>query len=533
MSSRDDTASSVTAIAVACCGALVLVPLAGLVHSVVSPPVALFPAPPAAPAELLRLLGRSIGLAAGVALVAVPVGTWLGWAEQRSADRSVRWLSIGCLLPLAVPSYVLAGALREQVGPGGRIGGILAGLGLELDARGLGAAALVLVAITTPLVQLLVSASLSRLSAAEEEAARALGASSRRVLRQVVLPRLRPAIAYGFLLSLLYVVSDFGAVAVLDAPVLTWRLYQAAENLQTARAASIGLALLAATAPLIALGLWIRGGSTAASVANPRPAERRPLGRTALAATWSLQAFVLSVGLVLPIATLVDWAVTGLALGRDFASVGVPLLHSGVAAFLGCAAAVAIAWFPAWAGARGQGRIARALEPLVYATAAIPGILVAFGLLSAALAVSRATSESARLYAALTGSGVLLALGFAVRFLPESYAPLRSAAQAVDDRVLDSARVLGASPLRVGVRVVAPLVAPGTTAAALLTFIAVVKELPISLLVGGAMGLRPLSYRLWDRLEEGFLHDAGLTGLVLVAVALAATVATLRYRTHA
>ncbi len=67
------------------------------------------------------------------------------------------------------------------------------------------------------------------------------------MFQEIVLPRLRPALALGGLLSMLYAVSDFGAVAVLDVPVLTWRLYDAVRGQEIARAAMLGLATLGAT----------------------------------------------------------------------------------------------------------------------------------------------------------------------------------------------------------------------------------------------------------------------------------------------
>ena len=69
-------------------------------------------------------------------------------------------------------------------------------------------------------------------------------------------------------------------------------------------------------------------------------------------------------------------------------------------------------------------------------------------------------------------------------------------------------------------------------ASALLLFLAVLKELPVTLLLGGAVGLNTLAFRVWDRYTEALWLDAGIAGLVLLAVSLVVVSATLRWRRH-
>ena len=81
--------------------------------------------------------------------------------------------------------------------------------------------------------------------------------------------------------------------------------------------------------------------------------------------------------------------------------------------------------------------------------------------------------------------------------------------------------------------VLLPSVAPGVVVAGLIGFNAIVKELPVTLLLGGATGLKTLSFRVWDRYNEALWHDAGLAGLWLVALALTSAVLTIRWRKNA
>ena len=193
-------------------------------------------------------------------------------------------------------------------------------------------------------------------------------------------------------------------------------------------------------------------------------------------------------------------------------------------AVVGAAVTITAAWCPAWLAAWSSPRRARLIEAATYASSALPGVLLAFGLLLVALAASRKTSGGAPMYYALTASGALLVIGYAVRFLAEAFAALKTGILDLDPRQLDSARVLGAGVVKTSLRVVLPAVWPATGAAFVLVTLAIMKELPVTLLLGGAMGLRTLSFRMYDRYQDAFLADAGTAGLLLVVLALATLV---------
>jgi len=513
---------------------LVLLPLLGITYGLAVPPTPIFGIEPLPLGELLArsgvfaLLLRSLLLGATVSVVALTLGTWLAWLEQRTDYPGRRILGIAALLPLAVPSYLVAAVLRDQLSPGGWIGGAL---GLP-SFRGMLPAMITLSVITTPLVQMVVGAALARSSAAEEEVARTMGARGWRLFKTVWLPRLRPAWAMSLLLVALYVISDFGAVAVLDCPVLTWRLYQAMDLLDTREAALLGTALLVATVPLVVGARFLQGSSELARhVANPRPAVRRALGRGWWAPSYLAHAGMVVLGVVLPLITLSGWVWDGIRYDQGLAPILTPVRHSLLAAGSGTLVVLTLALVPAWAAARRRSRGARLIDHGVYLTGALPGILLGGGLILAALALSRMLDWQ-WLYPWLQGSGVLLMLGYAARFLPEAFAPLKTAVLHLDPRQVETARCLGAGRLR-RLRVVhLRALAPGGAAAAVLVFVAILKELPITLLLGGAMGLTPLSYRMWERYEEAFMADAGVAGLLLLAFALAVGVISLRFRRH-
>ena len=509
-------------------GALVLTPILGLVFAVADRPADPFTgaAPPLfqVSSGVGELLLRSLVLSVCVGIGSGVLGTWLAWVEHRT--RILGAWSVMTLLPLAMPSYIVAATVRSSLSPGGWIGDAL---GLP-HMTGFIMAVIVLIVVTSPLVQLIVGASLKHTSAAEEEAALVLGSQPNRVFWDITWPRLRPAVGFSCLISLLYAISDFGAVAVLDVPVLTWRLYLAVENQDVARASVLGAATLVALLPMFVAARAIRGGVQHAGAANVRRVEARPLGPKAIALTAVSVFFVVGLGVLLPVGTLLIWVGDGWGRSLEFVSPWGAIGDTALVAVAGTAFTVALASLPAWSVSEEErsGRRKGWLEDGVYLTSALPGVLLALGLIIAAVRFTRPFGAEA--YGTVLASGALLMIGYATRFVAEVFAPLRVAFGALDARQVEGARVLGTGPWKRFRTVLLPNVAPGVVVAGLIGFNAIVKELPVTLLLGGATGLKTLSFRVWDRYNEALWHDAGLAGLWLVALALTSAVLTIRWR---
>jgi iron(III) transport system permease protein len=519
-----------SALSAAAIGALVLLPLMGLGFAILDRQPDPFTGEVASIGNLISgagvglLLVRSMALAIAVAVGSVLCGGWLAWVEHRT--RVPRWWALLTLLPLAMPSYLVAATVRSALSPGGWIGNTL---GLP-HMTGFGMAVVVLTVITAPLSQLIIGAALHNTSAAEEEAARALGASPRQVFRTITLPRLRPAIGFSGLLALLYAISDFGAVAVLDVPVLTWRLYLAVENQDVARAAVLGGATLMATLPLFMATRWMRGGQIHSGVANRRVSTRTAATASHRWITTGVLLVVIGLGVVLPIATMGGWVFDGLQRGLTFVNPVGALIDTTGAALAGALLTVLLAALPAWVVVSRQRKQLTGgwLEDAVYLTSALPGVLLALGLMLAALHFSPSFGPGT--YILLLGSGALLMMGYATRYVAEVFAPIRVSFQGLDPRQIESAKVLGAGPIRRLQTVVLPSIAPGVAVAFMIGFNAIVKELPVTLLLGSATGLKTLSFRVWDRYNESLWHDAGVAGLLLVLLALASAALTVRWR---
>ncbi len=467
--------------------------------------------------DLWILLVRTLMLGLSVSVLSVFLGTLLAVLFVRTRYPGFHALALLGLLSLSMPSYILAATLRDILSP---------------YFTGFFPVLLTLVVITTPYVQLLVSSSLMRLSAHEIEAARTLGATPREIFIKIILPHIRPSLALAFLITILYVISEFGAVSVLNYPVLTWRLYQAVDQQQLAQATLLGSSLIAVGIPLFLLSRLLHGDVPfITQIANPRKTERVKLSKPLMLLAYGAHALMIGIGLLLPIIVLGSWVMQGLAQHLDFASIHVALRDSFMIALCAATFIVILSFAPAWFVKRHTGAIGRVVEQTTYLSSALPGVLLAFGLMLCALYLARGTHIDG-LYVSLLHSGILLILGYTLCFLSQAYSGVKTALLRLDPRQYDTAKTLGASGIRYFFKIALPSLKPGIATAFVLVFLAVLKELPVTLLLGGAMGLRPLSFRVFDRYQEAFLHDAGFAGLVLLLLSFTMMTVVLRWRSH-
>ena len=490
---------------------LVVLPLGDLLLAYQTEPP-LFESPPLSWSTLGRLLLRTLALGVIVSAASLSLGTWLAWLETRCDYAGRGILAIASTLPLAVPSYMMAAVVRETMAPRGTLGNLL---GTSTPFTGLLAAGVVLTLSCTPYVQVLVRAAIVRTSASTEEAAQLLGASAWRRFVHLTVPQLRPTWAFSLIIVSFYVISDFGAVAVLDCEVLTWALYQSRHDPRDV--VQIGGILIAVVIPTMMVIRSLHGrAEVKRSMGHPRPLTRTKLSTRHALLAYVSHAVIILPGLVLPLTALVSWVAAGIASDQSFIAVGQQVQATLIYTTTGAALTLVCALAPAWSVARG--RSGAAMEHLTYLTSGLPGILVAVGIFYVLLSLRGVgTADSGDGW--LETSGAFLMFGYIMRYLSEGYAAIKPTVLRLDLRHEESAQTLGASPGRIFRTITLPALSPGLVAGYTLLFIAIAKELPITLMLT-PLGEQTLAYRIFDAQQEGALPDAGLSALILLVLAL-------------
>lgn len=119
-----------------------------------------------------------------------------------------------------------------------------------------------------------------------------------------------------------------------------------------------------------------------------------------------------------------------------------------------------------------------------------------------------------------------LAIGSVIYSLPFAVQPLVAGFGGVDIALLEQARLLGASRLRLLRAVLVPLAARSVLTAAVLCFTHTVGEFGVVLMIGGDIpgATRTLSISIYDQVQDFAYTQANRTALVLVVISVASLV---------
>jgi len=485
-------------------------------------------------ATLLPLmLVNTVALLAGVGLGTLVLGAGLAWlvtAYDFPGRAVFQWL---LMLPMAVPAFIMGFVFMATFDVAGPVqGALVAWFGSAAwfpEIRSPLGAITVMTLVLYPYVYMLALVGYRGISASAFDTARVHGYGQARFFWKVVLPISRPAIAAGVALALMEALADFATVRYFNFPTLADGVVRIWHGMWDLRAAS-ELAGLLATFALAALLLErSQRGRTRYHEAGGRSPG---LPRIALAgrSRWlaaAACAAVVGVAFVLPLAQLAAWA--GVELGRmgpGVAQVYLELaLNSLTLAALAALVAVLLAIVLS-SGVRMAGsRAARAVATLATTGYAIPGPVLAVGILLTLTPLDHALNYFTEYWAGvtvgllLTGSIVGLIYGYVARFLAVAYQSTDAALEKVKPNLTMAARTLGAGSWRILLRVHLPLAAPGILVAATLVFVDVMKELPITLM------LRPFGYEtlatwVWQMAAESIWTGAAVPALAIVLVGL-------------
>ena len=451
----------------------------------------------------LKETGQLLTIAVVLAVIFGTSSAWLVSAFRFPGRDLFRWALV---LPLALPTYISAITFAALFGP---TGSIRLAVGLPFDIMNLPGLALVFALVLFPYVYLPARAAFSTGMAAHLDAARMLGGGAVRRFIRVAAPLARPAIAGGAFLVAMETLNDYGAVKYYGIHTLTAGIFRAWGGLYDVGSA---LRLSGLLLGLVLLLIWLEGRLRKGALHSSahHASERIALkGWRSVAASMACGLLLLA-GFVLPVAAIVldAFRTADLAQLRSvLPALGNTLFVGTIAATLTLAVAVAMAFSERHE--RSRSRLVR-WAGLGYA---VPGAVIALGVMALAGWIGDRTGI------VLIGGIGLLAYAFTVRFLALAGQPLR-AGLAQQQRSLDeSARLLGASPLRTFFSVNMPLLRPALIAAALLVLMEVVKELPLT------MVLRPfdfdtLSTRVFELARIEQWPDAALPALLIVLCGL-------------
>ena len=468
----------------------------------------------------------------GVGLVALIAGAGTAWLVSLHDFRgraTMLWL---LPLPLAIPTYLAAYVYVDLCEPLGLVHTTLmrwlpAQQAIQSlpQMRSLPGAIFVIGLVLYPYVYLSARAMFQLQSAEFSEAARVLGASRWTVFRRVSLPMARPALAVGLALVSLETLNDIGASEYLGVRTLTVSIFTTWLNRGSlSGAAQLSVIMLA----IVALLIWIeRRGRRDAELSSdsPRLTPRVTLQgwRDALAFLACLAPVLF--GFAVPLIYLMRESFRrGLFMQGDAAlwrDAGHSLMFASIATIIALLLGLIVVLAQRWR----HNAWTTLSSSIAQAGYAVPGLVLALGLLTPVLAIDGALNMiAARLGHAplglvMIGSGAAVAMAYVIRFLAVPTGFIKAGFDRIPVDYDDSARSVGASRLRALRRVQLPLLCPALLGAVIVVFVDCLKELPATLLLR-PLNVETLATSIYQYASRGSFEDGAAAALLIVAASI-------------
>jgi iron(III) transport system permease protein len=452
---------------------------------------------------------------------------WLVTAYRFPGQCVLEWALV---LPLAMPAYVMAYAYTDWLQAAGPVQTMLRDItGWQVreywfpEIRSLPGAAAMLSFTLYPYVFLLARAAFLEQSRTTIEVARLAGYGSCGRFWHVALPLARTGIVAGTALALMEALADFGTVSYFAVNTFTTGIYRAWFSLgDSVAAGQLATCLLLFVLAMLLLERVHRGGARFAGTRTPMPPQALRGWRAS--AAFALCAAPITLGFLVPAAVLLKLALTDpeAQLGaRIYRLVANTFTLAGVAA----AAAVAVALLLAYAARTLKSPLVRGANQLAVLGYALPGAVIAVGILLPLGKVDNAIADWMRQQFGInvgllfTGSITALIYAYLVRFLAVAFQTVEAGLTRVTPSMDDAARSLGLSPARTLLRVHIPIMSGSLATAALLVFVDVMKELPAT------FAMRPFNFdtlavETYNLAKDERIAEAAVPSLLMVAIAL-------------
>ena len=473
---------------------------------------------------LPQVVVNTLCLVLGTATMTFLLGTSLAWLTSVHDFPGRKLFSWALMLPMAMPGYVLAfvflgwldyaGPLQTQLRAW--FGEAAGHLSLSARAGSILALSLALY----PYVFLLARGAFLTQGRRALEIGQSLGLNRAQGFRRVALPLARPWIAGGIMLVVMETLADFGAVSVFNYDTFTTAIYRTWFGLFSVPGAlQLASVLLLFVLAAIVIEKRTRAGAKYVSMHGGLQPQRIVLRGLARWLAFGFCAAILLLAFVMPALQLLSWSLPALAIDLDQRYLSF-VLRSLSLSGMGAALTLTLAVLLAYAARYNLGWVTQAAVRLGTLGYALPGTILAIGFFAPVVAVNNLLQE----LISSSGSGTVLVLqntllvmmlAYAVRFLAVAYTPVESHMQRMPRSLDEASRGLGVSGTGMLRRVHWPLIRSGCLIAAILVFVDIMKEMPITLMTR-PFGWDTLAVRVFELTSEGEWRRAALPSVAIV-----------------
>lgn len=473
---------------------------------------------------------RDTSIVVGVsAVLSLALGALLAWINERT-DAGFGSLGDALpLIPLFLPAVALGVGWVVLASPEvGLLTGILEPLGFQIYS--MPGMILVYVLLTVPYTYLPIVAAMRSLDPSLEEAARASGANTFRVLRTVSLPAVAPSLLSGFILAMIIGSGVYSIPAIIghgtNIDIMSVRIVQSIQNtypVDYGTAVRLSVLLFSVLLVLYYLQRTVISKQHFARIGGQAPKVARiGLGRwrwvmRSVGILYIFCAAVLPLIAVIylslqkywqpnifaPNWTLDNFKVSSAGSGGILAGISNSvLLGIGVGFFVVLAATMILTY-----ARQSNNRISRIANAAAKFPAVVPGAVLAASFIFAFAGPPFS----------LGGTLLIMGLAYFASFLPYAVISLEGTSAQIDGSLEAASRLCGAGAGRTFAQVVVPLLRPGIFATSALVFVRIIGDLEVAVLLG--TGQTPmvsgLLFQVWT---EGFFTQVAAVAVMMTVV---------------
>lgn len=469
----------------------------------------------------------SMGVLAGTFLTGVGAA-WLTSVCDFPGRKFFNWALV---LPLAVPTYVLAFVFIGLLDFSGPVQSFLrtylaSSIEYFPNIRSTGGVIFVMTLAMYPYVYLLARNAFKTQGKRVLEVSLVLGQSRTKAFFKAALPMARPWIASGLMLVLMETLADFGAVSIFNYDTFTTGIYKAWFGFFSINAAALLSSILLI---FVFFVLIIEQQMRAGMQFNQVGKMTTETGRITLVGwrKWAAFAFLsllLMIAFIIPCIQLIAWSAQSVLVELDSRYLAL-LFRSLFFSSISSAVIISLGLIMAYIHRHNSDIISKWTIRLSTMGYALPGTVLAVGVV---IMISFLDRQIIWIIKSLTGihpvsilSGTITIVIFAysVRFLTVGFNGINNAMLRITRNLDEASILMGTTGIKLLGKVHIPILKNGLYTAAMLVFVDVMKEMPITLMTR-PFGWDTLAVKIFELTSEGEWQRAALPAITLVFAGL-------------
>ncbi|PLT32888.1 iron ABC transporter permease [Bacillus sp. V5-8f] len=478
---------------------------------------------------LTRFVQNTIIIVIFTGIITTLIGVSMAWFVSAFEFPFRRFFKWGIILPLAIPPYIGAYTYHGILNYTGVIQVTLRNtFDLSVDQKyfnimNIPGVIFIYSIFLFPYVYIVTKSFLEKQSASLVENARILGRNPYEIFFRVILPISRASIIGGVSLVILEVLNDYGVVKYFGIQTFSTAIFQTWFGMGDIGSAIKLSGLLMSLVVIVLLVERLLRSRKRFSYTTSKVRPLQPIRLTGVKA-WAVIAyfcFIFLVSFMIPFIQLIQW--TFMTYEKVVSTEFLTLIwNSTYVALMASSAIVIISLVIANFNRLFSGHVTNVTSKIVVFGYAVPGAVIAMGVLSLFLSLDRQIAAiSARLgftpTVALSITIFMLIFAYVIRFLALGFNSIESGFDKIGLSFTEASRTLGMSVTQTFFRVDLRMISGSIFGAFILVFIEILKELPLTMILQ-PFNFYTLATKAFQYAGNEQIHEAASASILIILI---------------